>query len=122
MPLRVGNGIRKMIKNLGDHLYIGSNSSLVYNTFHIKCCKKCQKYNHYHSDCKAKDPTCGHCSGKHESNSCTMKDTPSFKAKCSNCSHKNTESQDHSAFDLTCTSYKAEQEKLRDMINFYQKN
>ena len=35
MPLRVGNVIRKMIKNLGDHLYIGSNSSPVYNTFHI---------------------------------------------------------------------------------------
>ena len=120
--IRISNSIRKIIKNLGDRLYIGSNSSSVYDTFHIKRCNKCQKYNHYHSDCKAKDPTCGHCSGKHDSNSCTLKDAPSFQAKCSNCSHRNMESQSHSTFDLTCSSYIAEQEKLRKMISFYQKN
>ena len=121
--IRTSNSIRKIIKNLGDRLYIGSNSSPIYDTFHVKRCNKCQKYNHYHSDCKAKDPTCGHCSEKHESNACPSKDSPNFQAKCTNCTHKNVQCEAHSTFDPTCPSYKAEQEKLRKMISFYnQKN
>ena len=122
--IRVGNNIRKIIKNLGDRLYIGSNSNPVYDSFHIKRCNKCQKFNHYHADCKASESTCGYCSGKHESKSCPEKTDFNFSPKCSNCSvGSSSNCESHSAFDLNCPAYKAEQEKRRKMIHFYnQKN
>ena len=122
--IRIGNSIRKMIKNLGDRLYIGSNSNPVYDTFHVKRCNKCQKFNHYHSDCKSENVTCGYCSKNHESKNCPIKASPNFIPKCTNCSSNNrSEIDNHSSFDLTCPSYKSEQEKRRRMISFYnQKN
>ena len=121
--LRTGNCIRKIIKNQGDRLYIGSSSNPVYDTFHVKRCNKCQKFNHYHSDCNANVHTCGFCSEIHDSQSCPHKSLQNFVPKCSNCSGKGTECESHTAFDVTCPSYKAEQEKRRKMISFYnQKN
>ena len=124
--VRVSNNIRKIIEIQGNRLYVGSSSCKVYDHFYVKRCNHCQKYNHYQSECKANHPTCGHCSETHESDSCPHKNLHDFYPCCPNCSksdkHNNT-MHTHSAFDRTCPSYQAEQNKLRKMTSYHnQKN
>ena len=122
--VRVSNNIRKIIELQGNRLYVGASSCKVYDHFYVKRCNHCQKYNHYRSECKARQPTCGHCSDNHESDSCPHKHLQDFFPCCPNCkSGKDNTKHTHSAFDRTCPSYQAEQNKLRKMTSYHnQKN
>ena len=123
--IRVSNNIRNIIANQCDRLYVGSHCCRVFDHFYIKRCNKCQKFNHYEADCKANVPVCGHCSGEHQSNTCSHISKSNFLPCCNNCkSNSKLEPQmnTHSTFDRSCPSYAAEQEKLRRSIAYYAKN
>ena len=122
--VRVSNKIRQAIELQGNRLYAGSNSCSVYDHFYIKRCNKCQKYNHYQSECKNPASICGHCSEKHESSSCPKAKQDSFIPCCNNCkaSKRTDDMHTHTTFDRTCPSYQAEQNRLRKSIAYYQSN
>ena len=67
--VRVSNNIRKAIELQGNR-QTGANSCNIYDHFYIKRCNRCQKFNHFKAECKAKHPTCGHCSNDHDSEKC----------------------------------------------------
>ena len=60
----------------------------VYNR-RILQCFKCQRYGHLQKNCKANEPVCLRCSGKHESVNCPLKNSDSTEKvqtyRCANC-------------------------------------
>lgn len=120
--LRISSKIRQSIESHGDRIYIGPHSFKIFDRFFVKRCNRCQKYNHYMSDCKETLFTCGHCSGNHESGSCPNRDTEGTIPCCVNCKksrHSDTDQHSHSAFDRSCPTYIAEQDKLKKSISYY---
>lgn len=61
-------------------------------------CRKCQHWGHLSYSCKARLPTCAHCSGQHTSSDCP---NPESK-KCTNCGGN------HAAFNPQCETRRAE--------------
>ena len=119
--IRISSHIRSIIESHGDRLYIGLFSCSVFDRFYVKRCNKCQKFNHYMSECKETLTVCGHCSENHESNACPKRETAGFHPCCINCKKSKNESvqHSHSAFDRSCPTYVTEQDKLRKSITFY---
>ena len=123
--VRVSNAIRKLIENRDNFLSIGLYRCKVYDHFYIKRCNKCQKFGHYSAQCKAPSHVCAHCTGDHDTNSCTNKGTQSFQPSCANCKNSKRSDQQytHSATDRSCPAYISEQHKLKHSISYYtQKN
>ena len=120
--LRVSTKIRKLVESHGDRLYIGPHSFKIFDRFFVKRCNRCQKFNHYMSECKETQFTCGHCSGNHESNTCPNQSIAGSLPCCANCKKSkvsDTHQHTHSAFDRSCPTYIAEQDKLRKSISYY---
>jgi hypothetical protein len=129
--IRVGNKIRKFIHNQGNRLFIVKSSCSVYDHFHVKRCNKCQRFGHYEGNdssdtprCKATHHTCGHCSGHHDSKICPnmpQLQNMSQRPCCNNCQNNrfSREKSSHNAFSINCPSYKAEQDKMRKNIFYF---
>ena len=78
--VRVSDDIRNAIKGAGDRICVGSIACPVYDRFFVRRCNFCQGLNHWKDDCKQDIPSCGKCSGQHETNACN-----SESRKCINC-------------------------------------
>ena len=64
---------------------------------------------------KEEDSVCAKCAGKHDTRVCT-----STVTKCPNCTKAGHESNlDHPAYAPNCPTYIAEQNKVKDTINYY---
>ena len=116
--IRVGNKIRKFI---GNRLFIVKIRVPVYDHFHVKRCNKCQRFGHYEDNCKATQLTCEHCSESHSSKSCPRLGKEKFIPCCNNCQNNKFSGvkNSHNAFSISCPSYKAEQEKLKKKIYYF---
>ena len=119
--IRVSDNIRRIIAKQNDKVYIGTNCCRVFDNFFVKRCNKCQKFNHYMEECKAKAPVCGHCSGNHASDSCEHVKSEKFYPCCTNCKDSQFDSKKftHDSFNRSCPSYMAEQDKLRKSMSYY---
>ena len=119
--VRVSPVVRKFIEKQDDYLSIGLYRCKVYDHFYIKRCNHCQQYGHYKANCKAPTPVCGHCTGSHESESCTKKKAPDFTPSCINCKKSKNDSSmhSHSAIDRSCPTYQNEQQRLKKSIPYY---
>ena len=90
--------LRDGIHKLGDKLLMGVNSCKVYDRTQTKRCNKCQMFGHFMANCPALEPSCGKCSGNHQTNECISEDRD-----CINCKRNNMErTTPHSAFYHKC--------------------
>lgn len=108
-----------MTQNKG-YLYIGMSRCKVYDRYYVPQCYHCWKYYHYAQNCpnKNNNPTCGKCSGSHETKSCR-----SQHEKCANCSTSNkTLPNDHYAFSYNCPTYLREKQILIARTDYGRKN
>ena len=83
-------------------VFIGWQRCRIYEDLNINRCFNCNGYGHSAKNCK-NGTTCAHCSGDHNTNSCTNKNV----AKCINCIRANAKFKlnrniDHQAFDEKC--------------------
>ena len=104
--------LRDGIHRLGEKLLMGVNSCKVYDRSQTKRCNKCQMFGHYMASCPAVEPSCGKCSGNHQTNDCT-----SEARDCINCKRNNIErTTPHSAFYHKCPAM----HKYQDLKQQYQ--
>ena len=115
--VRVSEDIRDSLKVNRDRVCIGLNSCPVYDRFFVKRCNKCQNYGHFHRDCPNSVTICAKCSETHETNECNIK-----VYKCFNCTQASISDSRHPTFSSRCPCYVAEQEKVKNTINYYSKN
>ena len=119
--VRVSCAIRNAIKSDRNRIYIGISCCRVYDRFYVKRCNNCQQFRHYKDNCQ-NQTVCGHCSGHHKSESCSLKECTDFsKLKCTNCKEANVpgSGNGHSAFWFKCPAYIEAQNKLRSTIPYY---
>jgi len=113
--IRVSDKIRNVMRNNRDRVYVGNSSCPVFDRFHIQRCNICQRFNHYHKNCKADSPTCGYCAQHdHESTGCPNKENTQLRC-CANCKDNkfNGVKNTHTAFDPECPSYKSAKDRLK---------
>jgi hypothetical protein len=67
-----------------DHLHILWCKCKVFDAVQVTRCFKCSRFSHIESYCKAEEPTCPKCAGKHKLTECK-----SSKLKCINCVEAN---------------------------------
>ena len=70
------------------------------------------------NECKAGRPTCGRCSGEHETKDCN-RDNP---VKCHNCTAAKITENQHETSDRNCGAYINAQEKYKSTVNYYNKS
>ena len=120
--IRVSNNIRQYIENLGDRLFLGLTSCLVYDHFHIKRCDRCQKFGHYKANCREQH-VCLHCAENHATESCNKKGNVNFTPTCASCKHLSGQYSDinfnHRADYVNCPSFMNARDKLRGNIMYY---
>ena len=117
--VRVSCDIRRAIKSDRDRIYVGISSCRVYDRFYVKRCNNCQQFGHFKDSCQ-NETVCGHCSGPHQSEGCSLKESKDFsKLKCTNCKDAPGCGNGHSAFWYNCPAYKEAQKKLRSTISYY---
>ena len=116
----ISDAIRNAIKNNGDRVFFRENSLHVYDQFHIKRCNKCQSFHHYNDKCSSPSHVCANCAGAHSTADCSVDTSDASFLKCANCSkHGNGGDVAHKASDSKCPSFKAEQDKLKRSIEYY---
>ena len=122
---RVSSDIRDAIKLSGNKIYIGLVACRVTDRFYIKRCNTCQCFGHYsnfHDNDTANKKTkvvCGYCSEEHNSKDCPKKTNNPSSHRCSNCIKIGKNGSGHSAFYYRCPAYLAEQNRLKNTINYY---
>lgn len=109
IAIEVTPELRKKLLSL-SRVYLGWSSCKVEDFIRITRCYKCNGYNHIQKNCKALTPSCAHCAGPHETNTCDKKEQP---PKCTNCIHFKL-AHNHSANDKDCPSYA---NALKGLIN-----
>ena len=118
---RVSCDIRNAIKSNRNQIYIGISSCRVYDRFYVKRCNNCQKFGHFKDGCP-NQTVCGHCSGHHQSENCSLVDTADIsKLTCTNCKDSNMPDggNGHSTFWYKCPAYMVAQKKLKSTIPYY---
>ena len=119
--IRVSPNIRDTIKANRDRVYVGINSCRVFDRFYVKRCNNCHQFGHFKDKCQ-NETKCGYCSGPHDSDGCSLKDTHDYtKMKCANCEHNGLPHIGHSTFWHKCPSYLIAQRKLQSTISYYGK-
>ena len=120
ITVRVSPRIRKVIKDLGDKVFLCSKSCNVADSFHIRRCNKCQTFGHYAEKCRGDTPVvCGYCAAHHQSSECIMKSSASHHHKCANCESSGiAEFEGHSTFSKDCPAYKIQQKKLEASVAY----
>lgn len=79
-------------------------------------CYKCCKFGHTAKHCKAAEPTCYVCGGKHEGRTCKV-----TTKKCINCYKAGSKSGIvHKATDYQCPVYKKQQGEIKKRTNYGQ--
>ena len=122
---RVSSDIRDAIKLSSNKIYIGLMACRVTDRFYIKRCNTCQCFGHYsnfHDNDTANKKTkvvCGYCSEEHNSKDCPKKTNNPSSHRCSNCIKIGKNGSGHSAFYYRCPAYLAEQNRLKNTINYY---
>ena len=115
--VRVSDDIRDAIKRAGNKLCIRSVACPVFDRFFVRRCNYCQGLNHWKDDCQQESPTCGKCSGQHETLVCT-----SHSLKCINCTTAGHRKTNHETSWHKCAAYVTAQEKFKTTINYYSKS
>ena len=118
---RVSNNMREAIRLADDRIYMDLVAHRVVDRFFIKRCNKCQKFGHYERDC-SEEVCCGYCHGKHNSDRCRVTVGDFENYKCINCKRNGKDCAGHSAFWYKCPTYLEQQDKLKRIIPYYQKN
>ena len=122
---RVSPDIRSIIKSRGNRVYIGLVACRVTDRFYVKRCNTCQCFGHYssfHGTDLGKENTkvvCGYCSEEHYSNDCPKKTMSHTSHLCSNCTKSGKNGSGHSTFYYRCPAYLAEQNRLKNTIDYY---
>ena len=92
---------------------LGLISCRVYDRYHVKRCNYCQGFGHYARDCpNSNSPTCGNCSGEHQTSNCS-----STIRKCTNCSRSNINNSDHAATSSECPSFTKQVNQLKHKLS-----
>ena len=104
------------IAKQGNRVYTSEGSKKIYDSFYVRRCFKCQGFGHIAQDCPSKSHVCANCAGDHKTEGCQSSDIC-----CANCK-RDGHTHDHSAFSLSCVSYIKEQKKIKNAIEFHQKN
>lgn len=90
--------MREGLRDSKDKVTIGLSSCKVYDRYYIKRCYNCQRFGHYHRDCKTKDVhNCGKCGEEHPTKDCN-----SEIRKCINCVREKLDDVSHSANSHQC--------------------
>lgn len=111
--IEVAPEYRKSLMSKG-RVYINWRSCRIADHVSILQCFKCLKFGHIKRDCLGV-ATCGHCSGPHESEACTNKDS----LCCKNCVTSDFESVAHSAFDKAkCSVLRKHIDRAVSFINY----
>ena len=120
VTVRVSPLIRKVIKSLGDHVFLGGNSCRIEDSFHVKRCNSCQRFGHYAAKCTPDNPViCGFCTENHNSDDCELKNSHSREHTCFNCRTAEIENfKGHSTFSRKCPAYIVQQKKLESSISY----
>ena len=117
---RVGEDIRRAIKNSDDKIYMDLVALQVVDRFFVKRCNCCQKFGHYQKDCTEESASCGYCKGNHLSKDCNDVQEGDFKHyECVNCERGNKNSNGHSAHWHKCPTYLDLQKKVKNSIPYY---
>ena len=94
----VSQVLREGINKANDKLVMGISSCKVYDRRQIRRCFNCQKFGHLAAKCTTpRTPSCGKCSGDHNTKECT-----SINRGCINCKRENLDHSSHSAFYHKC--------------------
>lgn len=102
--------LREGFRKGNDKLILGVTSCKIYDRTQTKRCNNCQKFGHFMANCPTTGtPSCGKCSGDHQTNSCT-----SLERGCVNCKRNNVEYKSHSAFYHKCPSLLKFEELLEE--------
>ena len=116
---RVSSKIRNFIKNSRNRVFIGISSCRVFDRFFVKRCNNCQEFGHYKDSC-TNPVKCGHCGENHQSDTCTLKDSPDLSLlSCCNCKSLGLDHKGHSTFWNKCPAYNIAQKKLQSSIPYY---
>ncbi|XP_068202426.1 uncharacterized protein [Palaemon carinicauda] len=94
--------VRKNIKVRGDKLNVLGNCVMIYDTYHVIRCVKCQEFGHRTLDCTQK-LICPKCGKEHQMKDCTAK-----KATCVYCHGR------HITGSKSCQRYKEEEKKIKE--------
>ena len=113
---RVGEDIRRAIKNSDDKIYMDLVALQVVDRFFVKRCNCCQKFGHYQKDCTEESASCGYCKGNHLSKDCNDVQEGHFKHyECVNCERGNKNANGHSAHWHKCPTYLDLQKKVKKL-------
>lgn len=124
--LKVTPDVRALIMKRA-RVFVGMNSLLVSDHFHVERCFACQKYGHKQDSeiCPAKSsgPVCALCAGSHKSSDCREKTSQ----LCANCASSSSHIQKknakfHCSSSKECPVYQRELQKLKSKTCFDEKN
>lgn len=101
-------------------LFIGWSSCRVYESFNVKRCFKCNKFDHIGKECVEKAQSCPKCAGNHE-----IKECKSVTMCCSNCTRMNRElnlqlNAEHYVWSTRCPVFQRKIESIRNKVRYKQ--
>ena len=105
--LKVTPALRRTLSNLGDKLFIGMRSCVIYDRAQVVRCYNCQEYGHIKPNCPH-EIQCSKCLGSHDSRDCSE-----MNFKCINCHKSGSKGEDHAASSPNCPQFKLELIKLQ---------
>lgn len=95
-------------------VFIDYGSHSVDDHLKLKRCYRCQAFGHLAKDCKAPDNICEHCSGNHDTRTCThLEENPI----CINCK-KAKLPDNHKASSSKCGIHRRRRKKLMETIDY----
>ena len=105
--LKVSPALRHTLSNLGNKLFIGMRSCVIYDRAQVVRCYNCQEFGHIKPNCPHK-AQCSKCFDSHDS-----RDYTESNPKYINCHKAGNELIDHAASSLNCPQFKLELKKLQ---------
>lgn len=118
--LKVSPEIRSVIMDAGGALYLDLVRCKVYDRFWVTQCFHCQGFGHISASCPKSEspPVCCFCSGSHNGQTCTSKNSP----QCANCplngDRTSNVSNCHFAFSSKCPQMLIQRQRLVNSTNF----
>ena len=106
---KVSPTLRQLMKRFFDKVIIGSTRCRIFDRHNLKRCNNCYDFGHFAAECKAENPVCGYCSGRHQTSDCPVKSTDNSVPVCCNCtkSDEHSQSTNHPAYSFDCPVYKS---------------